>query len=131
MLHNIPKRDEYVFHCKSKSIGHTFEALRDRAAIKLQNPNLKKIHLHTFRHWKATMWQHDYRDTWIVKEQLGHKHLKSTEIYIHIDQMFSNYKDDKYISKVARNETEECQLIESGFEHVADRDELHFYRKRK
>jgi len=40
------------------SLKSNFYKTRKSIAFKLQNPRLKQIGLHTFRHWKATMEYH-------------------------------------------------------------------------
>jgi len=131
MLFRLPQTNELVFPNTIKATQHTFEALRKRTTVKLANPRLLQIHLHTFRHWKATTEQHKCQDVYHVKQILGHKSVKSTEIYIHIDQMHSNYGTDEYITKVANTPDEIRKLIELGFTKADEIDGLHIYKKRK
>jgi len=131
MLNNMKRVNDKVFQPKKHGLRVTFESLRKRTAIKLNNPRLMKIHLHTFRHWRATLEQHKTRDIYHVKQFLGHKTVKSTEIYIHIDSLMSDYSSDNYTTKVAHNIEEDAKLIETGFEYVTERDGLKIYRKRK
>ena len=57
---------------------------------------------HTFRHWKATMLYHQTKDPYYVKEFLGHKSIKSTEIYITIERtIFEPSSSDELTVKVA------------------------------
>lgn len=130
MLNQLPKKSNRVFNSKVKSIRQTFEKIRNKTATKLANPRIKKIHLHTFRHWRATVEQHKYHDVYHTKQFLGHKSVKSTEIYIHIDQMTSNYSND-FITKTATTIEERRTLIESGFEKHDEIDGIAIYRKRK
>jgi len=58
MLNNMPKTGEYMFNAKPDTIRTGFTKQRSRTARRLQNPKLTQIHLHTLRHWKATM-EHD------------------------------------------------------------------------
>lgn len=105
-------------------------SLRKNTAKKLGNPRLNQIHLHTFRHWKGTIEQHKTGDIYHVKQILGHKTVKSTEVYIHIDQMTSQH-NDQYTAKVAHSEEEAIALIEAGFEYVSTMGTNQLYRKRK
>lgn len=128
MLYHMERVNDKVFQPTKKSMGGTFTSLRNRTAVKLNNPRLRKIHLHTFRHWKATQEQHKTHDIYHVKQFLGHKTVKSTEIYIHIDSMLSDYANDRYITKVAHNIEEDAKLIEVGFEYITERDGLKIYK---
>jgi integrase len=100
-----------------------------RIAKTLQNPRLKQIHFHTFRHWKATMEYHRTKDILHVKHLLGHKQLKKTEIYTQL----INFESDEWHVAHAKDLDEESKLIRAGFEYVrySDRDEVAIYRKRK
>jgi integrase len=82
----------------------SFYLQKRRIAERQANPKLMLIHFHTFRHWKATMEQHKTKDPWHVKILLGHKSIKSTENYIHLEKMmFDGDANDQFISKVAHN----------------------------
>lgn len=97
-------------------------------AFKLQNPRLMEIHFHTFRHWKATSEYQKTKDILHVMNILGHKSIQNTLIYTHL----TDFKDDDYTSKVAKNTEEASQLIEAGFEFVVTTPEnLMIFRKRK
>ncbi|MEM2888634.1 MAG: hypothetical protein QXR42_04035 [Candidatus Bathyarchaeia archaeon] len=50
----MPKTEEYMFNPKAHTIRQNSQKQRNRIAQKLQNPRIRQIHLHTFRHWKAT-----------------------------------------------------------------------------
>jgi len=131
MLNQLPKTSERVFKSQVKSMRKTFEKIRNRTAVTLANPKLKEIHFHTFRHWKATTYMHSVHDAWEVKSVLGHKSIKSTEIYIHIDQMTSNYSK-QWSSLVTHNLEEETKAIDTGYELVRTINETTaIYRKRK
>jgi hypothetical protein len=84
------------------------------------------------RHWKATTEQHKTRDPWHVKEILGHKSVKSTEVHIHMEkQLYQNGANDEFIVKVANTPIEIAALLETGFEYIMTKDNLAYFRKRK
>ena len=119
------------FYRKDSAYRTSYTKTRKLAAKNLNNPRIKQIAFHTFRHWKATIEYHNTKDVIHVKNLLGHRDIECTMIYINLEQATFLSDNDHWISRVAHNETEECQLIEAGFEHVANRGDLHFYRKRK
>jgi integrase len=104
---------------------------RDKAAKKLNNPRLKQISFHTFRHWKGTTEYHNTKDIIHVKYILGHKSITSTMIYINLEQALFLQTDEHFTCRIAHNEQEEQELIEANFTHVNNRGELAFYKKRK
>jgi integrase len=104
-----------------------FDDQRNNLAIKLQNLRIKQIHMHTFRHWKATMEYSKTKDILHVKQLLGHKSIENTLLYT---QLIS-FKNDDYTTRVSRSIKEDCELIEAGFEFATERDSVKIYRRRK
>jgi integrase len=133
MLNNLPKINDNIFQTHKHSMRTCFEKMRSRTAAKLNNPRLKQIHLHTFRHWKATMEYHKTKDIIHVKIMLGHRSIVSTMVYINIESAIFLTGTDEWTSKVAQNATQACQLIETGFEYVTGEygDGGKLFRKRK
>lgn len=132
MLDALPKDSEKVFgQGPVASMKTTFTKTRRRLALKLQNPRLLRISFHTLRHWKATMLQHQTHDPWYVKQFLGHKSIKNTEIYINIEKTLFEPGSDEFTVKVTDKPEEVKSLLEVGFEYVCNKDNLIFLRKRK
>jgi integrase len=131
MLNNLTKTNERIFQTNRHALRTTFESLRNRTAIKLNNPRLKKIHFHTFRHWKGTMEYHKTKDIIHVKTVLGHKNIESTMTYINIEQALFLEQSDEWTCKTANNINEATQLIETGFEYITEMDNIKLFRKRK
>jgi integrase len=84
-------------------------------AATLQNPRLNRIHFHTLRHWKATALYPQTKDPYNVQHFLGHKFLKSTEIYINIEHTLFESGNDNFTVKVTENPEEVKGLLEVGF----------------
>jgi integrase len=133
MLNSLPKINDKVFQPNKHSLRVTFEGLRNRTATKLNNPRLKNIHFHTFRHWKATTEYHKTKDIIHVKTILGHKSIESTMTYINIEQSLFTNQSDEWTCKVATNVKDTTDLIEAGFEYVTGEytDGGKLFRKRK
>jgi len=45
--------------------------------------------------------------------------------------MRASFSDDDYVSRAAKNVQEPCQLVEAGFEYVADMDGVKVFLKCK
>lgn len=132
MLESLPKKSETVFgDGPINSLKTTFLRTRKRLAAKLQNPRLLQISFHTFRHWKATYEYHRTKDPYYVKQFLGHKSLKNTEIYITIERTLFEPGNDEFTVKVTEKPEEIKSLLETGFEYVCQNENLTFLRKRK
>ncbi len=98
---------------------------------KLQNPRIAKIHLHTLRHWKATLLYHQTKDIIYVKEFLGHKRIEDTMLYIQVAEVIFKETTDEFTVRIAKTPKEIRALLEVGFEYVCEKDRLMFFRKRK
>jgi len=131
MFNNLKKINDKVFQTNKRGLRKTFESHRNRAAKKLNNPRLKNIHFHTFRHWKGTIEYHKTKDIIHVKTVLGHKSIESTMVYINLEQALFLTQSDEWTCKTATNVKEATNLIETGFEYIQEKDGISLYRKRK
>jgi integrase len=129
MLNNMPRNNEYIFNTNVNTIRTCFSKQRTRIANRLQNQKLKQIHLHTFRHWKATMEYHRTKNIKHVQQMLGHRKLENTDFYTQL----LNFESDEWNVAHAQNLEEENKLIEAGFEFIrySEKDQVAIYRKRK
>jgi integrase len=134
MLQYLPKAyGDRIFSFPHMPVDHFSTLLiqqRKRAAHKIQNPRLLKIHFHTFRYWKGTMVYHETKDMYYVMQKLGHKQIKNTLLYVQLEEaLFQG--ETNYISKVAKTEKDICSLVEAGFEYVTEFEGSKIFRKRK
>ena len=127
MLNRLPKDRINVLGSSLQVVRNNFCAQRKRAAIKLNNPRLLRIHFHTLRHWKATMEYHRTKDILYVMKLLGHKNIANTLIYTQLVE----FEGDEYCSAVASNVDEAKKLIEARFEYVCNHENMMLFRKRK
>lgn len=133
MLSQLPQTNEFVFVGKTKnSLKAVFTRCRAKQAFKLGNSRLKEIHLHTFRHWKATMLYHYTKDILLVQQFLGHRFIENTQLYIQLDKkLFANVPDDKFIIRAVSSIEEATKLGEVGFEPFMVIQGVQLMRKRK
>jgi hypothetical protein len=80
---------------------------------------------------KATIEYHKTKDLLHVQQVLGHADIKSTMMYINIEQALYRVSNDEFHVKTAKTAEEACKLAEIGFEYFDEIDGLHLYRKRK
>jgi integrase len=121
MLNTLPRiHGENIFQPDSRYLRDYFCTQRKMTAEKETNPRLLQISFKTFRHWKGTTLYHDTRDLMEVKYQLGHKSIRSTEIYIHISKSYYTGDSQKWFCIVVRTEEELINAVNSGFELVAE-----------
>jgi len=118
MLQRLPKKGTRIWASTLTSLKTNFYLQRKRVASRLNDPSLLKIKLHTFRHWKATMEYHKTKDILHVQQMLGHRDIKSTMIYINLEQAIFHSPSNEYHTKSARNSEEATKLLEVGFDFV-------------
>ena len=119
--------NDKLFKGTSDDYGKHYRIMRNNLAKKLNNPTLKTIRLYDFRHYFATMLYAKTRDILFVKQQMGHKKIETTLIYTQL----LNLNDDEWTCKTANTITQATQLIENGFEYIAEKDGIMLFRKRK
>jgi len=128
MLNLLPKQSDIIFGGQNpRNFGRIYRKFRNRTAFKLQNPRLRQISFHTFRHWKATTEYHKTKDILHVMQMLGHRDIKTTLIYTQLIQ----FEGEDYHSAVAKTVEEARKLVETGFEYVTDFNDVKLFRKRK
>jgi integrase len=132
-INTLKTSEQYVFRYESNdlmSFTRVFEKQRDSFVKALQNPRLRQIHFHSFRHWKATTEYQKTRDILHVKTLLGHKRVDNTLKYIRYAEGLEE-QDDEWNCRVAKTIDEATNLVESGFEYVTEMDGVKLFRKRK
>lgn len=131
MLSNLPRKKQKIF-ADANSIRAHYYTQRRRIAEKIANPNLLKIHFHTFRHWKATHELHLTHDRERVQIILGHKSANTTETYIHINKMlYLTQTSGAFTVKVADTLEEAIKLMEAGYEYHTEIEGHKLFRRRK
>lgn len=71
------------------------------------------------------------KNPYYVKNLLGHKSIRNTEIHINIEHAIFQSESDEFIVKVAEKSEEIKALLEVSFEYVCEKEGLLFFRKRK
>ena len=131
MLKNLPKQSNNVFPAQLRSMKANLYITRKGIARKLNNPRLLKISFHNLRHWKGTTEYHKTKDVIHVQNVLGHRDIKSTMVYITLENALFHSKNEEFHVKTAKTVEEACELVESGFEYVTAIDGIQVFRKRK
>jgi integrase len=127
MLNALPRESDYVLNRSRNTVESNYQMTRNRLAKKLENPRLKQIHLHTFRHFYATMLYAKTLNILKVQQALGHKNLTNTHLYTHL----VNFDSDEYDVQIAESLEDAKKLLEAGFDYVTDMESRKLFRKRK
>lgn len=127
MFNMLPRKSDKVFTSASSTMQGNYRRQRNKLAFKLNNPNLKQITFHSFRHFYATMLYAKTLNILRVQQCLGHKSINNTLIYTHL----ITFKSEEYEVQMAETPEEAMKLGEAGFEHYDTVGNQHLYRKRK
>ena len=130
MLKTISKKyDPYIFNPNPRIYKDAITTVRKRLANTLQDPRFKRIHLHSFRHWRATKEFAKTLNLPHVMEMLGHKNINSTMIYMHL----AKFESREYETAYAKTLTEEDELLKAGFEFIRynEKEQVAVYRRGK
>jgi integrase len=130
-LNALPKTNDFIFgRTPLSGIRWSFDRQKTRLADKLQNPRLKLIHFHTFRHYYATRLYNETKSILDVQAKLGHRRIDSTLIYTHIVQF--DEESQNYHHATATNEKEAGELIDNGWTYILTTPQnVMMFRKRK
>lgn len=129
MLSKLPRKSTRIWTAQYDSHYNNFHQRRRRLAHEYGNPRLQQICFRTFRHWKGTMEYHVTKDILHVKEMLGHKTVKSTEIYIHLEAQLFESLESEYEVRRARSIKGMLALAAVGFQKFDEVDGVHLYKK--
>jgi hypothetical protein len=77
------------------------------------------------------MLYHQAKDPYYVRDFLGHKELRNTEIYINIERTIFEPGSNDFTVRILEKPEDMKTLLETGFEYVCQKDNLVFLRKQK
>ena len=119
--------NDRLFNGTSSNYGSSYREMRNRLSDKLHDPTIKTIRLYDFRHYFCTKTLRDSGDAFFTMNQMGHKKLTTTQLYMHL----VNLESDEWTCRAAATREEAMSLIEGGFQYVTDMDEVKLFKKRK
>jgi len=130
MLNLLKEENEYLFKTTTlKHFSEGFRKQRNRLAVNLANPEIKKINFKSLRHFYATKLYREHKDLLLVKYALGHKSTKHTERYTHIVKFPEH---ETFEVKAVTTANDAIPLLEQGYNYEATTpDGFMLYKKRK
>ena len=128
MIQNMPKNySPCVFNPNPDAIKRNFQVARDRIARVQQNPRIKQIHLHTFRHFFASNLLEKTHTLKTVQDALGHKSIINTERYTKTVV----FKEEEYYTAIAKTVDDARKLLEDNWTYILEIDGIKIFRKPK
>jgi hypothetical protein len=109
-------------------MGQIWRDTRDKAAVRLNDPELKNIPLKNLRNYSGAQLYLRIPDPILVMRHMRHKKL---EITMHYIRGIVLNGEEEFLCKTAKTIEEATALIENGFQYVTEMDEIKLFRKRK
>jgi integrase len=117
-LFSLPKKENLVFQKRAKGSRQLAFRSRMKTLARIHdNPRLKKIHYHTFRHCKALREYDKTLNMQRVKRILGHKSILTTQRYVELYEELYENTPRETVCEIALNIQEAKKLMEQGFKY--------------
>jgi integrase len=81
---NNLQAEDFLFKGNERRYGEKYRRLRNRLAQKLNAPTIKAIRLYDLSHYYVTKQLKRCQNAEIVRQIVGHKHLNTTQKYMHL-----------------------------------------------
>jgi integrase len=125
--HNL-RSDDLLFSGNAHRYGEHYRRFRNRLAKKLADPTIATIRLYDLRHYYVTKILHRVQNTEIVRQIVGHKHLNTTQRYMHL--LAQN--NGEWILEGTTDKERAKQLLEADFKYeLTTPDGTMMFRKTK
>ncbi len=124
-LNLLPKENEFIFGgITPNGITAHFDKVRKRLAK--NNPNLMRIHFHSFRHYFGSRLYFQTKDIVRTQQRMGHRSILSTMRYVQLVDF--GVGEPEFEVKEAADKSVAMQLIANGYEYTGFQQ---LFRKRK
>ena len=80
------KQEDKIFKGDADHYGDDFRAMRNKLAIKLNDPKIHEIRLYDIRHYYCTHTLKKTNNAYITMKLMGHKKLSTTQKYLHLTE---------------------------------------------
>lgn len=128
MLKRLQGDSPKIFTGKVEYFRQNYLKFRKRLANKLEEPNLRDVNLHKFRHYFGSKFlRKNNGNLALTAEKLGHRSILSTAKYIHS----LNLEVDEYEIATATPPEEAQEYAKAGYELFDTIKDVHVYRRPK
>jgi integrase len=128
IIRNNLQSNDTIFKGNADQYGKDFRIMRNKLARKLNDSTIHQIRLYDFRHYFGSYTLRETNNTYFTMTQMGHRHLTTTERYLHL----LADDDPEYIVESTQDQKRTDELIAKGFQYVLTTPDGHMkFRKRK
>jgi len=130
--HNLTEED-YIFGGEPEKYSCSFQRLKTMLAKRVNDPSIKRIRLYDLRHKFCMDTIEKFpQQPFLIMYTMGHKHLNTTEHYVHIQEYLKAITTDgKYLTATASTVEQAIPLIEQGYIQAAEFDGIKIFKKPK
>jgi integrase len=130
--HNLTE-ENYIFGGTPEKYSSSFQRLKTMLAKRLNDPSIKRIRLYDLRHKFCMDTIEKFpQQPFLIMYTMGHKHLNTTEHYVHIQEYLKAITTDgKYLTATASTVEQAIPLIEQGYTQAAEFDGIKIFKKPK
>jgi integrase len=107
------KPEDRLFTGDSKRYGQSFRRFRNILAKKLKDPTIHSIRLYDLRHAYCTRQLKRTQNAEIVRQIMGHKHLNTTQKYLHL----LGFGNTDWIVEGTTDKERAKQLLKEDFQY--------------
>jgi integrase len=107
------KPQDRLFTGTSRRYGEAFRRFRNKLAKKLNDPTIKTIRLYDLRHAYCTKQLKRTQNTETVRQIMGHKHLNTTQKYLHL----LGFGNTDWIVEGTNDQERAKQLLKEDFQY--------------
>ena len=128
ILRNCLKPEDKIFKGDADHYGDDFREMRNKLAIKLNDPKIHEIRLYDIRHFYCTHTLRKTGNAYITMKLMGHKKLTTTQKYMHLIEDTSG----EWIVEQTQDRQRAIELTKQDFQyHFTTPDGYMQFRKPK
>ena len=128
ILRNGLKQEDKIFKGDAEHYGDDFREMRNKLAIKLNDPKIHEIRLYDIRHYYCSHTLRKTGNAYVTMKLMGHKKLTTTQKYMHLIEN----TDGEWIVEQTNDKKRAQELLESDFTYqLTTPDGYMLFRKAK
>ena len=120
--------DDFLFMGDAQRYGEHFRRMRNRLALKLNDPSIRTIRLYDLRHHYVTKKLRKIQNAEFVRQIVGHKRLDTTQKYFHL---LANTNGEWIVEGTTDNKRAQQLLAEDFTYQLTTPDGTMLFRKSK
>jgi integrase len=128
--HNLIE-EHFIFGGTPEKYSQSFQRIKTTLAKRLNDPEIKRIRLYDIRHKFCMNTIEKFpQQPFLVMYTMGHKHLNTTEHYVHIQEYIKAITTTgKYLTATASTIEQAIPLIEQGYIQAAEFNGIKIFKK--